>query len=140
MRTAPTYSNCFFGLIYLLLRGKVTGLVGASTTGGLWPCHFVTVGKHGVIHFTPVGEHSDNPHGPWWFYGSYEGISFRTALQRLHQSGRRVLWKIDGAAVVWVVVVCLLVMLTIPWLICWACWPVAWTAWWACQAIKRRVS
>ena len=136
MRTRPEFSNCYFGLAYLLLRGDVAEVVLAP--GLYWPylphAGIITRGRH-YISFERLLPHSQNTYAPWWFLGSFQGVR-RSQWQRwLSRRGkiRRIEPKLALAA-------CLAgyCVLFWPWVFAWAAYGPLWSLSWSWRGWRRR--
>lgn len=134
--TKPEKSNCMLGLLYLVLRGKVTKLVGVTTKSPFWPVHFLAMNRWGhIVHFGL--DDMDGAEHPWWYVGRFHVMTEEYARSLLEEYDRKLLWVFDfnwkAKIVLWVVALALLV----PWLLGWLLYPTLWMIWYAWDAIKK---
>ncbi len=112
--TKLSHGNCFFGILYLVLRGKAYEIIGVSTVLPWWPIHWMCVNRNGaVLHFkrdATVGQEFD----PVWFLGRFEGISRQNQVVRLKHSGRTIKFRTKRVRLVTALLLLLWIALVIP--------------------------
>lgn len=141
MKTKLVWGNCFFGALYLLVRGKVSKLVAVTSGSIFWPHHYVCINKKGhVLHFEHEHEHSRNRFAPWWFEGRFVGIRKAKLKKALEDSGREVKFATNRMYLVVFIFVLIWLCLMLPWLGCWFFYTLCWAFFWGVEAIKKRVS
>ncbi len=120
--TKLIYSNCYFGILYLWLRGKLARVACVDTYSWIVPYHFVALNKHGnALHFS----HEDKREGvvPFWFVGSYVAVGKRKQQELLIYHKRRVIRTIPGDLFAMFAIMFLL-MAAPYWCIAWALYPI----------------
>ncbi len=134
--TKPELGNCFFGIIYLFLRGGVGQIIGVTSTTRWWPYHFVMLNKKGhALHFMHTYPHEENQFAPWWFTGHYEGIRRSQINARLQESGREVVFRLSTAGPLMALFFLVWLALFVPWISAWAIYPLYWNLKWAWKAL-----
>ena len=140
LRTKGEYGNCYFGILYLFLRGKIKRIVAVSSFSPWWPWHFVCTTKHGnVLHFCPLLPHEENKFAPWWFFGCYEGISRRTIEKTLEESGRYIVLECSNITAALIIAGLFFLMVLGPWQIAWALFPFYWMAKWSYRLCRQAI-
>lgn len=120
MTTKSLHSNCFFGILYLLLRGKIKKIVGISTQSKLWPIHYMGLTKNGhAIHFRFSLEDKYNQYEPYWFIGHYELISKHQIYKVLEKSKRKLLFTTEKVNRYLVLLILIYILCFIPFLVLW---------------------
>lgn len=138
MKTKPVFSNCQFGVFYLVIRGKGVRL--AVTSGGnrLLPWHMGVVTRKGhYLDFNRVLPHKENIYGAWWFLGAFRGLRksrWERALQRERGKIRYLpIW------VGWVIGIGGYILLFTPWVLTWTLFGPYWSLSWGFHGIRKRV-
>lgn len=138
MRTKLLYSNCHFGLAYLLLRGMAAEVVFAPGGNWLIPWHvgIVTRRRH-YVSFYRLLPHEQNTFGAWWFLGSFQGIRRSQWVAALLKRGS--FRRIEPAPVLaaYGIAYCLLFW---PWCLAWFLFGPLWSLSWAWRALRRRTA
>lgn len=121
MNTVKIYSNCFFGILYLILRGKIDKVVLISSNTKYFPYHFVGINKKGnALHFATTLK--GDTHAPFWFEGIFIGISKRKQKEMLQASNRVVYGTMDPK--VFLLISLAFMTLVCPiWCLCWGLYP-----------------
>lgn len=127
----PTYSNCLFAALCLVLRGRARRVALVSSHAWWLPCHIVIVTPAGhALHFRYRFEQV-----PLWFVGRLEGVR-RSQIDRvLERERRKVLctlppWSFAAASGL------VILLMVVPWVVFWIAWPIAS----AVQTLLRRWS
>lgn len=113
MSTRLSQGNCFFGILYLVLRGKAHEIIGVSTPLWWWPAHFMAANKHGhILHFqrSKLAEELD----PFLFPGRFCGISRRKQQTMLANSGRRIKFRTNRVGLVMALMLAFWCVLVVP--------------------------
>jgi hypothetical protein len=125
MQTKPVYSNCFFGLLYLAIRRKISKLVFISSNSPVWPVHFVAKNRNGhIIHFGR--DDLDGDADPWWYEGCYHVLHKEDALELLIKHDRVVYGSIKFDWRGKLLLILLTVILITPWIMGWFLYPSVW--------------
>lgn len=137
MLTKSLYSNCHFGLVYLLLRGVAEEVI--FVPGGNWliPWHvgIVTYKRH-YISFYRLLPHEQNTFGAWWFLGSFKGIGRSKWLNELIKRGRIRRMRPKYVLIIYIISYCALFC---PWCLAWFCFGPFWSLSWSWQAMQKRI-
>lgn len=113
MATRLSQGNCFFGILYLALRGKAHEIIGVSTPLWWWPAHFMAANRNGhILHFqrSKLAEELD----PFLFPGRFCGISRRKQQTMLANSGRRIKFRTKRVRLVMVGLLAFWCCLVVP--------------------------
>lgn len=136
MRTREIYSNCVFGIFYLLIRGRVARLIVTPGTHWSLPVHLGAITERGhYLHFYRELPHECNTFAPFWFLGAFRGHSRARWRRVIGQRGRITelpLW------LAWLICIVGYVVLFIPWNIAWMFFGPYWTFKWAAKGLVRR--
>lgn len=117
-----THSNCFFALVYLALRGKLSSIAVLSPDPSVFfpTWHFVGVNKRGhVLHFQRSLPDAENYWAPWWFKGTIHGVSRDRQFLVLEQSHRRLLWWTERVGPALVLFLTQYVVMSPVWILIW---------------------
>jgi len=136
--TKPTWGNCFFATLYLILRGKVKKIIAINSESPWWPHHYLVANKKGhILHFNHVHSHVQNRFAPWWFEGQFVGVRKRDQEKLLKKMKRTVIFQrsvwFGGFALLAVYVI-----LFVPWVLTWTLFTPLWCVWWTFDALRKR--
>jgi hypothetical protein len=133
------YSNCYFGTFYLLLRGKVSEVVGVDSESALTFCHFIALNKNGhAIHFMHSLPHRENRLAPFWFLGKWSGIRKSQQAKVLKKCKKRIRFRTKRVGLFVFIFHLIWLLLFVPWMVSWVLYPIVWNFyWWArdCPAL-----
>jgi hypothetical protein len=137
-----SHGNCLFGIIYLVLRGKATEIVGVSTSIPWWPIHFMCLNKRGqLLHFQKGWSYEAQEFAPVFFPGRYCGMSRTRQEEMLKESGRTVKFRTQRVGRCLALMLLLYALLIVPFAIFCVCtFPlIAYgNAKWAVRALRSR--
>jgi hypothetical protein len=118
--TKRIYNNCYFGILYLWMRGRLARVACVDTMSWIVPYHFVALNRSGnAIHFNHEDNREHNSVVPFWFYGSYVGVSKSKQKELLVYHNRRVVRTIPGDLFAMFAIMFLLMMAPY-WCLMWA--------------------
>jgi hypothetical protein len=133
----PIFSNCLFGILFLILSGRVKKIAYVSAMSSWWKYHFVALTRNGhALHFASIAD--ENPHDPVWFAGKFEGVGRVYVEEELRQTHRQLIKTCDRIwwfFWFWFFVV---VILSVPWLLGWFFYSFWFCGRWSWHAIKSR--
>lgn len=136
--TKPSYQNCMFAAIYLILRGKADKIVAIKGDSKWWPHHYMVVNKKGhALHFNHIHPDKENRFAPWWFEGQFIGIRHSQQAKILKKTNREIkaefgTWKgFLFLATIWI-------LFMLPWLLVWLFYTPLWTMWGVVEALRKR--
>lgn len=134
-RTVPLFSNCLFGLVYLLLRGKAAKVVVARGESRVFPWHAgVLTRKRHFLSFKRLLPHAQNRFAPFWFLGSYQGLR-RSVWKRVIGHGR--IHQFPAGVALFLLLLGY-AALFVPWVVAWASYGPIFTIRWAIQGLCKR--
>lgn len=135
--TQLSHGNCFFGILYLFLRGKVHEIVGISTKMWWWPIHFMALTKHGIVlHFQH--DHVGQEFAPVWHLGRYIGFSQRRQRCMLEKSGRKIKFRTRRVGWVMLLILAWWCVLVVPFGVTMFGMIFVWNFKWSVEAVSHR--
>lgn len=121
MSTKTSYSNCYFGILYLIARNKIDKVVLVSSNTKYFPYHFVGINKRGhALHFATTLK--GDTHAPFWFEGTFIGISKKKQVDMLRESNRKIHGTMSPALFFLLSFIFMAVVSPI-WCLCWGLYP-----------------
>jgi len=135
MRTKAIYSNCHFGLFYLLIRRKAKYVILAPGGNIIIPFHVgVLTNKDHYINFYRLLPHEQNTYGAWWFLGSFRGLRRSKWKDIISARGKIKKIKFSTALIIYVLGYFILFC---PWVFCWAFFGPLWSLYWLLQGMQK---
>lgn len=142
-QTKQFWSNCFFGILYLCVSGKIKEIIFVDCGLWVWPWHFLGIThKNRVVHFYKLLAKEDDKVPPFWFTGSFQVMRRDEAKELLGKENRKIVlhtrkkWQFH---LTFAFLMLLFIILFIPFLVGWLFWPIGWVGYHTCSVIKRRI-
>lgn len=118
-KTELVWSNCFFAILYLILRNKTKKVIAVTCHSKLAPHHYVVqTWNDNYLSFSHALPHEKNRFAPYWFVGQYKCFSYTKAAKALEEQNREVKFSINPYVFL-ILALLVYIILFIPWCVIW---------------------